>query len=168
MRLQTALIYDSVILISDTFKQLGLEQIQPTNVFCMGGNESMWEKGLSITNFMLSVCENIFFCSNLYCLSINLLLLIFVFLLQTTISGVTGDVKFAENGRRSDLTLSIHDLNTQGLTKVATWNPELGIKPTEEKAAGEGALQEISLKNMTFVVLTSLVRRILSLNFLCI
>lgn len=35
-------------------KQLGLDQIQPTNIYCMG-NESMWEKGLSISNFLRNV-----------------------------------------------------------------------------------------------------------------
>lgn len=59
MRLQTALVYDGVQLLADTFKQLGLEQIQPVQIYC-NGNESMWEKGTSISNFMRNVW--IFFC----------------------------------------------------------------------------------------------------------
>lgn len=55
MRLQTALVYDGVILLTETFKQLGLEQIQPINLYCIG-NDTMWEKGLSISNFMRNVC----------------------------------------------------------------------------------------------------------------
>lgn len=54
MRLQTALIYDGVILLTETFKQLGLEQIEPTSIVCMG-NDTMWEKGMSISNFMRNV-----------------------------------------------------------------------------------------------------------------
>lgn len=54
MRLQTALVYDGVQLLADTFKQLGLEQIQPAEIYC-NGNESMWEKGTSISNFMRNV-----------------------------------------------------------------------------------------------------------------
>lgn len=54
MRLQTALVYDGVQLLADTFKQLGPVQIQPVEIYC-NGNESMWEKGASISNFMRNV-----------------------------------------------------------------------------------------------------------------
>lgn len=57
MRLQTALVHDGVILLAETFKQLGLEQIQPINLYCIG-NDSMWEKGMSISNFMRNVSFN--------------------------------------------------------------------------------------------------------------
>lgn len=56
MRLQTALVYDGVILLAETFKQLGLEQIEPISLYCIG-NDTMWEKGLSISNFMRNVCR---------------------------------------------------------------------------------------------------------------
>lgn len=55
MRLQTALIYDGVVLLTDTFKQLGLEQIEPVSIGCMDGNDTTWEKGMSISNFMRNV-----------------------------------------------------------------------------------------------------------------
>lgn len=54
MRLQTAIVYDGVQLLADTFKQLGLQQIQPIEIFCHG-NETIWEKGTSISNFMRNV-----------------------------------------------------------------------------------------------------------------
>lgn len=54
VRLQTALIHDGIVLLADTFKQLGADHIQPTNLYCMK-NESTWEKGLSISNFMRNV-----------------------------------------------------------------------------------------------------------------
>lgn len=60
VRLQTALLYDGVILLAETFKQLGFEQIQAANVYCTG-NESMWEKGLSISNFLRNVCFGLIF-----------------------------------------------------------------------------------------------------------
>lgn len=53
VRLQTALIHDSIVLLADTFKQLGVDQIQPTSLYCK--NDSAWEKGLSISNFMRNV-----------------------------------------------------------------------------------------------------------------
>lgn len=53
VRLQTALIHDGMVLLADTLKQLGLDQIQPSSLFCK--NDSAWEKGLSISNFMRNV-----------------------------------------------------------------------------------------------------------------
>lgn len=59
IRLQTALIYDGVLLLAETFKQLGLEEIEPVSISCQ--NDSMsWEKGISISNFMRNVsCSKI-------------------------------------------------------------------------------------------------------------
>lgn len=54
LRLQSALVYDGIVLLAETFKQLGVEQIQPTSIYCVG-NGSMWENGLSISNFMRNV-----------------------------------------------------------------------------------------------------------------
>lgn len=54
IRLQTALIHDGIVLLADTFKQLGADQIQPTSLYCMK-NDSTWAKGLSISNFMRNV-----------------------------------------------------------------------------------------------------------------
>lgn len=60
IRLQTALIYDGVVLLTDTFKQLGIDQIQPTSLVC-STNGSSWEKGSSISNFMRNV-KNLHLC----------------------------------------------------------------------------------------------------------
>lgn len=53
IRLQTALIYDGILLLAETFKQLGMDEIQPVSISCQ--NESTWEKGISISNFMRNV-----------------------------------------------------------------------------------------------------------------
>lgn len=72
---------------------------------------------------------------------------------------MTGSVKFSENGRRSEFVANIFQLSARGLTKISTWSPETGIQIDKDTAVAEGGLLELSLKNMTFIVLTSLVPR---------
>lgn len=55
IRLQSGLLHDGVILLAETFKQLGLDQIQPIEIGCENG--TMWENGLSISNFMRNVSD---------------------------------------------------------------------------------------------------------------
>lgn len=55
IRLQSGLFHDGIILLAETFKQLGLERIQPGEIGCENG--TMWENGLSISNFMRTVSE---------------------------------------------------------------------------------------------------------------
>ncbi|XP_031634001.1 glutamate receptor ionotropic, kainate 2-like isoform X2 [Contarinia nasturtii] len=128
VHLQTALIYDGVFLLAETFKQLGTNQIQPASLAC-NGNETMWEKGLSISNFMRN----------------------------TLIDGMTKNVKFDENGRRSEFELQIFQLTTQGPIMIATWSSDDGIKQmgssTPETVGDSTAM---SLRNRTFIVLTAL------------
>lgn len=69
MQLNTALVYDSVLLISEAFKQLDIEQIKPKKLSCI--NYTTWENGNSITNFMRNVkeckaCGVKFFCLQNY------------------------------------------------------------------------------------------------------
>lgn len=53
MRTQTALIYDGVLLLTEAFKQLNVEQLRPKKLNC--NNYTTWENGNSITNFMRNV-----------------------------------------------------------------------------------------------------------------
>lgn len=53
MRTQTALIFDSVLLLTEALKQLNAEQILPKKLNC--NNMESWEHGNSITNFMRNV-----------------------------------------------------------------------------------------------------------------
>ncbi|XP_055300709.1 glutamate receptor ionotropic, kainate 2-like isoform X1 [Sitodiplosis mosellana] len=129
VRLQTALIYDGVFLLAETLKQLGVEQIQTTNIYCMG-NESTWEKGMSVSNFMRN----------------------------TFIDGMTKSVKFDENGHRSEIEIQIFELSSQGSTLLGTWDPEDGIKQilSISPIPVEGDPAAMSLRNRTFIVLTAL------------
>lgn len=56
IRLQSGLLHDGIILLAETFKQFGIEQIQPDEIGCENG--TMWENGLSISNFMRTVSEH--------------------------------------------------------------------------------------------------------------
>lgn len=58
IRLNTALVYDSILLIAEAFKQLDIEQIKPKKLSCI--NYTTWENGNSITNFMRNVLKPIF------------------------------------------------------------------------------------------------------------
>lgn len=53
MRIQTALIYDGLLLLTDAFKQLNVEHLKPKRLVCH--NYTTWEHGNSITNFMRNV-----------------------------------------------------------------------------------------------------------------
>lgn len=53
MRVQSALIFDGVLLLAEAFKQLDMEQLRPKKLNC--NNHTAWENGNSITNFMRNV-----------------------------------------------------------------------------------------------------------------
>lgn len=78
---------------------------------------------------------------------------------QTIVDGMTSDVKFDENGRRSEIEVQIYTLNTQGAVQIGTWDTEFGIRPIPGADAGpvEGDSTVMSLRNRTFIVLTALV-----------
>lgn len=99
-----------------------------------------------------------------------MLFILFLFsFLKTIVDGITKSVKFDENGRRSEIEVQISELNTQGVVPVATWNIESGIKTIAENvpsAPEDSSL--VSLKNRTFIVLTSLVNINISLKKLTI
>lgn len=81
-----------------------------------------------------------------------------IFHLQSAIEGITKSVQFDENGLRSEFEVQILTLNTLGLVPIATWTTEFGVKklPDAAPAAAEDP-SAISLKNRTFIILTSLV-----------
>lgn len=81
------------------------------------------------------------------------------------ISGLTGVIKFDNEGFRTDLVLNIIELNTRdGLTKIGTWNSTMGINFTRSY---QDLYHQIfdNLQNKTFVVTTILVR-IIHLNLM--
>lgn len=54
MRLQTALIYDGVLLLAEAFKRIGMEQMRPMNLEC-SDQMSTWNRGYTVNGFMKGV-----------------------------------------------------------------------------------------------------------------
>ena len=70
--------------------------------------------------------------------------------------GLTGKVKFAKSGLRTDFTLDIVELKRHGLEKVGTWHDKDGIKFSRNFMKTYSEIVE-SLQNKTLVVTTVVV-----------
>ena len=81
----------------------------------------------------------------------------YLFLLQVEMTGLTGIIKFDNQGFRSDFILDVIELNTKdGLKEIGQWNSTNGINFT--RSYGEVYTQIVdSLHNKTFIVTTILV-----------
>lgn len=70
--------------------------------------------------------------------------------------GLTGVIKFDNQGFRSSFSLDIIELGREGLRKIGTWNSTKGVNLT--RTYGEIYTQIVeSLQNKTFLVTTILV-----------
>lgn len=75
---------------------------------------------------------------------------------QVEMRGLTGVIKFDNQGFRSNFVLDIVELTKEGLTKIGTWNSTEGVNFT--RTYGEVYTQIVeSLQNKTFIVTTILV-----------
>lgn len=54
LRTQSALIYDGVIILAESLKELGIDNVRPKKILC-NKIDVTWEKGNSISNFMRNV-----------------------------------------------------------------------------------------------------------------
>lgn len=74
---------------------------------------------------------------------------------QITVEGVTGTIKFDENGFRSDFKLRLQEVTREGLRVVGHWNTTgVFFMPNYTKAMAEGYRQ--TLKNRTLTVVTKI------------
>ncbi|XP_054273168.1 glutamate receptor ionotropic, kainate 2-like [Macrosteles quadrilineatus] len=129
LKLESALIVDSVLLFARGLNQLSLSKeitTQPLN--CV--DTTNWEHGYSLINYM-KISE---------------------------FHGVTGLVKFDHEGFRTDFKLDILDLTTEGFRKIGTWNITEGVNFTQVASEYEdpNEFQRQDLRNMSFVVMISL------------
>lgn len=70
--------------------------------------------------------------------------------------GLTGTIKFDNQGFRTNFVLDIIDLSREGLRKIGTWNSTSGVNFT--RTYGEEYTQIVeSLHNKTMIVTTILV-----------
>ena len=79
------------------------------------------------------------------------------FFFQKTISGLTGLVKFDNEGFRSDFHLHVFQLREEEITPIGSWNISHGTQikfPDKEN----DVVMESSLQNTSFVVITTLVK----------
>lgn len=94
------------------------------------------------------------------------------YILQNNIEGYSGEVKFDNEGFRSDFTMEIIELTEGGLTKIGTWSSKDGAyvkrNPKIDENIVEGSLQNVHFRIITALVIIYLIffnfKRIL--NFL--
>ncbi|XP_017769340.1 PREDICTED: glutamate receptor ionotropic, kainate 2-like [Nicrophorus vespilloides] len=72
-----------------------------------------------------------------------------------TIKGLTGPIKFDNQGFRSDFSVDIIELCEGGITKVGNWNTSEGLNITRTYPVMPPP-DELSLQNKTFIVITAM------------
>uniref|UniRef100_A0A1B6GVG8 Ionotropic glutamate receptor C-terminal domain-containing protein n=1 Tax=Cuerna arida TaxID=1464854 RepID=A0A1B6GVG8_9HEMI len=125
---ESALIHDAVLLYAKALEELTKSRDIETKSISCETNDN-WEHGYSIINFM-KVSE---------------------------VSGLTGLIKFDNEGFRSDIKLDIIELTAEGIVKKGTWNTTEGVNFTKSVEQEDEASLKPDLKNVTFVVMISLV-----------
>lgn len=70
---------------------------------------------------------------------------------------MTGDIKFDNQGYRTNFAVDVVELTSSGIAKVGTWNSSEGLKIVR-KHEETIVIDDGSLKNKTFVVMTALVQ----------
>lgn len=76
------------------------------------------------------------------------------------IEGLTGDIRFNEDGRRKNYTLSVMEMTmNSGLIKVADWSDRYGFVQMKKNAGGGGNGDRVQARldyerNRTYVVTT--------------
>lgn len=124
---EVALMYDAVKLFATALSELDRSKpIQIERLSCE--NEQSWSYGWALTNYMKML----------------------------TIRGITGEVRFDENGFRSDFRLRLLELTREGIRVVGDWTPATGVNFMQNytKAMAEGYRQ--TLRNKTLTVVTIL------------
>ncbi len=75
---------------------------------------------------------------------------------QTVVQGLSGEIKFDNQGYRTNFAVDIMELTSSGLAKIGIWNTTDGLTITRVYETS-GGFVEGSLKNKTFIILTTLV-----------
>lgn len=126
LQVETALMFDAVTLFALALKEF--ETVNKFNITPLDCTTSdNWAHGHSIINFIKTA----------------------------TMKGLTGSVKFDNQGFRSDFSVDIIELKEGGITKVGNWNSSEGLNITRIYPP-PAASDELSLQNKTFIVITCL------------
>lgn len=73
------------------------------------------------------------------------------------VKGLTGELKFDTNGLRSDFTAQLYELNSHGTSDIGIWNTQNGLTITKKAPFSKDHIDDSSLRNRTFIVVTALV-----------
>lgn len=76
---------------------------------------------------------------------------------QMEVDGLTGIIKFDEDGFRSEIEIDVLEIMSYGLEKVGTWTLEDGFVETKDNVSPAEQEGSESMKGKHFVVLTALV-----------
>ncbi|XP_060848999.1 glutamate receptor ionotropic, kainate 3-like isoform X1 [Rhopalosiphum padi] len=129
IQLESALIYDAVQLFTTSIYNLSKEfEISETSTPC---NSSLsWKHGFTLINYMKMAKD---------------------------FKGLTGKIKFDQEGFRTDIELELVDLTQDGLRVTGTWNTKTGINVSATpKPEIVPSGKDSDLRNMSFVVITAL------------
>ncbi|XP_031640639.1 glutamate receptor 1-like [Contarinia nasturtii] len=76
------------------------------------------------------------------------------YLRKVEIEGLTGDIRFNEDGRRENYTLNVMEMTVDsGMVKVADWSDQFGFVSTKQHGAGDRVQARIDYeRNRTYVV----------------
>ncbi|XP_055904035.1 glutamate receptor ionotropic, kainate 2 isoform X1 [Eupeodes corollae] len=99
---------------------------RPVQLNC--NDDSSWDKGYTLINYMKSL----------------------------SISGITGEIKFDNEGLRTDFELETIELNPLGLSNIGTWSTSDGFVMNRKPLPNTLDVDQRSLVNKSFVVITAL------------
>ncbi|CRL04875.1 CLUMA_CG017927, isoform A [Clunio marinus] len=122
---ETALYHDSVRLFATAVQELesaeDADKIEAKKMNCK--HPTPWEQGSQLVNYMRLKADK----------------------------GISGEILFNEQGKRSHFHLEITELSKEGFKKIGTWDPVHGVNYT--RTLGEAYDQIVeSLQNKTFIV----------------
>nr|QUP79591.1 ionotropic receptor 5 [Monochamus saltuarius] len=130
LRSEAALIIDAVHMFStvlnDIKKQSSLPIINNENSLHCNDTNS-WEHGYTIVNLLKTSSHE----------------------------GLTGLIRFNTEGFRTDFQLDLFELREGGIINIGTWNTSHGLSVTK-KTINEPKIDDDSLQNKTFIVITTL------------
>ncbi|KAM8707036.1 hypothetical protein ACLKA7_011186 [Drosophila subpalustris] len=118
-----ALIYDGIQLLAETYKHVNF---RPVQLSC--GDNSAWDKGYSVVNYMKSL----------------------------TLNGLTGAIRFDYEGLRTDFQLEVIELSVSGMQQVGQWSTEGGLQMNRPAPPHTLEPDMRSLMNKSFVVVTAI------------
>lgn len=124
---EVAMMYDAVMLFATALADLQRSKpIATQQLSC--DTEDAWAYGWAITNYMKMI----------------------------TIRGITGIVKFDENGFRSDVKMTITDLTRDGVRAVGNWSMDQGVFFFPNYTRARIADHLANLRNKTLTIVTNL------------